>query len=177
MQTIATKLHKTLPPQVELDELLSAGHVGLVEASRSFDPARNVAFGAFARQRIRFAMIDYLRKIDMLTRADRRRVKNGELRFFELQLHLDDPVFVRTMGLDELRTPADVTDDVVMAAIASERVRVAVAQLGDRERFIIQEYFWRGRLLADIGADLKVHESWVSQIKNTAIARLRELLS
>ena len=49
-------------PQVSVEDLISAGNEGLVQAALRYDPASGVPFGAFAHYRIRGAMIDYARR-------------------------------------------------------------------------------------------------------------------
>lgn len=61
---IARSLYKKLPKSVDIDDLISAGTIGLIEALSRFDPERNVDFGAYARIRIRGAMVDSLRAMD-----------------------------------------------------------------------------------------------------------------
>lgn len=63
-----------LPPSVTWDELVSAGYIGLIEAVDRFDSERNVDFSAFARTRIRGAMLDSLRELDLLPRSVREKI-------------------------------------------------------------------------------------------------------
>jgi RNA polymerase sigma factor FliA len=70
---IAARIRDRLPQHVELEDLVSAGVIGLIEASRSFDAARNAQFKTFAKFRIRGAILDSLREIDWGSRLLRRR--------------------------------------------------------------------------------------------------------
>lgn len=63
-----------LPASVTWEELVSAGHVGLVEAADRFDAERTNNFSAFARPRIRGAMLDSLRELDLLPRSMRQQL-------------------------------------------------------------------------------------------------------
>lgn len=72
---IARKIHKTLPRHVELDDLISAGMVGLLEAFNRFDAARHVQFKSYAQFRIRGAIIDWLRTLDWGSRDLRRKAR------------------------------------------------------------------------------------------------------
>lgn len=56
---------------VSLDELVSAGSLGLVQAMNGFEPERGLAFSTFAMRRIRGAILDELRSRDPLTRTER----------------------------------------------------------------------------------------------------------
>jgi RNA polymerase sigma factor for flagellar operon FliA len=62
-----------LPRFVDRDELISAGMLGLAQAAHSYDAGRGVTFQAFARMRIRGAVLDELRRRDPLSRGARRR--------------------------------------------------------------------------------------------------------
>jgi RNA polymerase sigma factor for flagellar operon FliA len=72
---IARKLHKTLPRHVELDDLISAGTIGLMEACDRFDPCRHVQFKSYAQFRIRGAILDWLRTLDWGPRELRRKAR------------------------------------------------------------------------------------------------------
>lgn len=173
---IAVTLRRRLPYQVEIEELRSAGYVGLVAATRAYSPARGVPLGAFARQRILGAMLDHLRSEDMLGRAAREKVRLGLMPFFVLQLHLDDDVFAHRTGLDRLSSSTAPADESAVAAQRREQIRGAMTRLTDRERHVITEYFWGDRQLEEIGGDLDIGESRASQIKNLALARLKRWL-
>jgi len=62
VRQIAYSVGCGLPPSVSFDDLFSEGLLGLVEAHIRFDPTRGVPFGAYARIRVRGAMLSYVRK-------------------------------------------------------------------------------------------------------------------
>lgn len=68
IRCIAARLARRLPSHLRLDDLTSAGYIGLVTAYRRFDRSRGDDFHAYAERRIRGAMLDELRAIDPLTR-------------------------------------------------------------------------------------------------------------
>ncbi len=72
---IALRLKTKLPKQIELDELLSSGSLGLMEAFGKFQPELGVRFETFAENRIRGAMLDELRRLDWFPRSLRQRVR------------------------------------------------------------------------------------------------------
>ena len=78
IEKVARRLARRLPAHVEIDDLVSSGVIGLMEAAERFDPNRVDRFEAFAEFRIRGAMLDDLRSRDTLSR-DMRRLSN-ELR-------------------------------------------------------------------------------------------------
>lgn len=71
VELLARRLHRRCP-QVELEDLISAGTIGLIQAVDRFDPARNLKLKTFADHRISGALLDYLRHIDPLPRNVRR---------------------------------------------------------------------------------------------------------
>jgi RNA polymerase sigma factor for flagellar operon FliA len=74
----AYRLKMRLPERVETEELISSGLLGLTEAKQRFDPSLGVPFRAFVRRRIKGAMLDYLRSLDILSTEMRQRVRNIE---------------------------------------------------------------------------------------------------
>jgi RNA polymerase sigma factor for flagellar operon FliA len=70
---VARGIHDRLPAHIELDELISAGTLGLVDAARKFSPAKNVQFRSYAQFRIRGAILDSLRTLDWSPRELRRK--------------------------------------------------------------------------------------------------------
>src|SRR6266571_4795857 len=82
-----------IPPTslLEMDDLLSYGTIGLINAVDRFDPARGVRFEAFATVRIRGAVIDQLRSLNWLSRSAVRRVRRIEAAMAKLEQHLGRP--------------------------------------------------------------------------------------
>jgi len=70
---IARRIHERLPQHVEMDELVSAGVLGLMDAFQKFDPAKKVQFRSYAQFRIRGAILDSLRTLDWSPRELRRK--------------------------------------------------------------------------------------------------------
>ncbi|MBZ5488581.1 RNA polymerase sigma factor FliA [Halomonas aquamarina] len=84
----ALTLQVRLPASIELDDLVQAGTVGLLEALSRFDATQGASFATFASQRIRGAMLDELRTRDWLPRSVRRaaRAVDDTIRRLEQQL-------------------------------------------------------------------------------------------
>ena len=70
---IARRIHEHLPAHVEMDDLVSAGMVGLVDAFNKFDAGKKVQFRSYAQFRIRGAILDSLRTLDWSPRELRRK--------------------------------------------------------------------------------------------------------
>jgi RNA polymerase sigma factor FliA len=78
VKAIAIRVHENLPVHVDLDDLIHAGVMGLFDAVEKYDGAKNVAFHAYAKHRIKGAILDSLRQLDWATRDLRRRQKQVE---------------------------------------------------------------------------------------------------
>lgn len=88
---IASRLASRLPPQVAVDDLISCGIVGLIDAINKFDPAKNVQFKTYAEFRIKGAMLDELRALDWVPRSVRRKITELEKACGELEAKLGRP--------------------------------------------------------------------------------------
>jgi RNA polymerase sigma factor for flagellar operon FliA len=73
---VALGILRKAPPHAELDDLVSAGTIGLLEAVDKFEPAYGLAFSTFAQPRIRGAILDDLRRRDHVSRAQRKRIRD-----------------------------------------------------------------------------------------------------
>jgi RNA polymerase sigma factor FliA len=73
---VARQLSKTLAVDIDFDELVSCGVIGLMNALESFDPGRGLAFSTFAAPRIRGAILDELRRQDHVPRSIRKKSRD-----------------------------------------------------------------------------------------------------
>lgn len=76
MHHVARQLARRLSTEAQLDELVSAGSLGLIQAVDSFDASRGLAFSTYAVPRIRGAILDELRRLDHVSRGVRRRARD-----------------------------------------------------------------------------------------------------
>lgn len=83
VELLARRLHRRCP-QVEIDDLVSAGTVGVIQAVDRFDPTRNLKLKTLAEHRFSGATLDYLRHIDPLPRSVRRFQKQRDAVIAEL---------------------------------------------------------------------------------------------
>ena len=88
VDSMARRLSSRLPPSVDLHDLVHAGVSGLIQAIESYDPQRCDQFAAFAKIRIRGAMLDELRNMDSLPRPYRRRQREREAAVLRLRAEL-----------------------------------------------------------------------------------------
>lgn len=78
VRRIAHHMIAKLPPNVELDDLIQVGMIGLTDALSRYEVAQGVQFETFASQRIRGAMLDELREGDWMSRSSRKSQKDIE---------------------------------------------------------------------------------------------------
>src|SRR6185437_15428199 len=104
---IATRVHETLPVHVDLDDLIHAGVMGLFDAADKYDSDKQVAFPAYAKHRIKGAIIDSLRELDWASRDMRRRHKQVEAATrdlaAELQRNPTEGEVAKKLGMDAER--------------------------------------------------------------------------
>ncbi len=94
---IAARIHEKLPPSVELDDLISAGIVGLLAAVDNFDPSRNASLKTYAEYKIRGAILDSIRGLDGIPSHKRKRVK-----LVQEAMHAAERKFQRSPTEDEI---------------------------------------------------------------------------
>ncbi|MFN8601879.1 MAG: FliA/WhiG family RNA polymerase sigma factor [Candidatus Binatia bacterium] len=119
-------VHK--PANVEADELVNWGLDGLLQALQRFDPTRQVEFEAYARMRIRGAILDRLRATDFMARSLRRKANKLERAYHVLEGRLGRPATE-----DEVAAELGVTVDELreqLAAIGRSGV-VGLEDLGE----------------------------------------------
>ena len=88
VRRIALHMIAKLPPNVELDDLIQVGMIGLAEALSRFESEQGVQFDTFASQRIRGAMLDELREGDWMSRSSRKSQKEIEQALNRLEQRL-----------------------------------------------------------------------------------------
>lgn len=149
----ARVMRRHVPRAVGLDELVSAGTMGLIEASESFDPKGGAAFRTHADRRIRGAMQDHLRSGGWRPRGPRRREEG-------LEAVQDMPA--RETGPQEAAERLD----------TARAVRGLLSPLAQRTRAALVAYHAYDHSLKDIGAALGVSESMACRLVKQGLARL-----
>jgi RNA polymerase sigma factor for flagellar operon FliA len=103
VRRLAHQMIAKLPANVEIDDLIQVGMIGLSDALSRFDSAQGVQFETFATQRIRGAMLDELRGSDWMSRGDRRHQRSIETAVHKLEQKLgrapNEGEIAKEMGL------------------------------------------------------------------------------
>ena len=109
---IAQKIAVRLPSNIELDDLMSCGVIGLMDAIEKFDPSRDNKFKTYAEFRIRGAILDELRSQDWVPRSVREKAKQVERAYAKLDKELGRPATDDEM-CEELKCTMDEFHDLL----------------------------------------------------------------
>ena len=91
IRLIASRFAVRLPPQVDINDIVNAGVIGLIDAIDKFDTGKGVKFKTYAEFRIRGAILDNLRSLDWVPRSIRKRISALERAYAELERRLLRP--------------------------------------------------------------------------------------
>ena len=197
---VAQTILSRMPANVERDDLVQAGTIGLMDAADRFDDSQGASFSTFAARRIRGAMLDELRRGDYLTRNARRQQRATALAVSRLEQSMgrrptDGEVAAEIgVSLDEFRRdpltthvslddadgrapdPADEGGDPLDALQHKQRLvalSAQVARLPEREQYAIRMRYEHDLSLVDIAATLGVTDARVHQLIQQGISKLR----
>ncbi len=138
---IASRMALRLPPHISLDDLISSGMLGLLDAIKKFDPQKNISFKTYAEFRIKGAILDELRSLDWIPRSIRKKTSQLEKVFIDLQRELGRPAEPEEiaeslgMNIDEYYQLLDETKGISLLDL--ETVRKTLPNLSDEEFYEI----------------------------------------
>ena len=136
VKQIARSILRRLPASVQLDDLIQAGSIGLIDAARRFGPQRNMPFPQYARIRITGAIFDSLRELDWASRYFRTRQQKLDNATRALESKLG-----RKPGSDEVADSMgmDLNTFYEFAQAVQDRQEVDFEPQEDSERRSVQE--------------------------------------
>jgi RNA polymerase sigma factor for flagellar operon FliA len=188
-----------LPPDL-FDEFVAAGNLGLVEAAQRYDSESGTDFSAFAYLRIRGAVIDSIRECADLTGKAYRFARALQA----INDHREDLVDLVEPASNQEDTLARVMDYAATGTLCfrlsisdveneleddgagdperalnlqqdGELLRQLVLELPDKERRVIEDYYYRGHSLAQISRNYDdFSKSWVSRLHSRALQMLKD---
>jgi RNA polymerase sigma factor FliA len=92
VKRLAFRMRAHLPARVDVNDLIGAGTLGLIDAVRKFDARKHVKLESYARYRIQGAILDGLRDLDPASRDMRKKAKKAEQAHRDLESRLGRPV-------------------------------------------------------------------------------------
>ena len=100
---VANRIAMRLPPHIEVDDLISVGVLGLMDAISKYDSSRGAKFKTYAEFRVRGAILDELRAMDWVPRSIRQKASNVDKVVQALQAKLsrspEDEEVAKEMGI------------------------------------------------------------------------------
>ena len=88
---IANRIAMRIPPHIDVNDLINAGVIGLIDAIEKFDPSKEVKFKTYAEIRIKGAILDELRSMDWIPRSIRKVINKLVGAYHELEQQLGRP--------------------------------------------------------------------------------------
>ena len=146
VRRIALHMIAKLPPNVELDDLIQVGMIGLAEALSRFESEQGVQFETFASQRIRGAMLDELREGDWMSRSSRKSQKDIEHALHRLEQRLGRTPLESEIA-DELGMDLDDYQSLLGKVRGTQLVYLEDMSGGDEGEDFLERH------VADSGAD------------------------
>ncbi len=200
---ILGKLVAQLPPGVDVENLESAGTLGLVEAANKFDPERGIKFETYAYTRIRGAILDELLRNCPLPQHVLERVARVRKAYEALPPGATTAELAAAAGLSDdeladclaamrltrmtsweagdsldacLADRSEPPDALAERAEQKELLADAIEALPERERLVVTLYYMEDLRLKEIGSVLGLSESRVSRVLNAALFTMGEYM-
>ncbi|AQW81540.1 RNA polymerase sigma28 factor [Campylobacter pinnipediorum subsp. pinnipediorum] len=202
LKTMAFRLKERLPANIEVSELISIGVEEMIKLSRKYDKTQNDSFWGYARKRVYGSMLDYLRSLDIVSRSNRKLIrqinKAVDEYFNKFEEEPDDEYLAKVLNEDiekikDARNANMVSSvlslDEQIGALSSENTEETVSRddliqkienvlnnFTQREQLIIQLYYYEELSLKEISEILEISEGRISQIHKRLLTKIREHL-
>lgn len=202
VRAMAYRLRERLPSSVDVNDLISIGTEEMIKLSRKYDKDQNDSFWGYGKKRVYGSMLDFLRSLDTMSRANRRLIKAVD---HEISLYLsehgeepDDAYLAKVLDEDiekisEARNSAMIisvmslneqitilsNEDTAQKVEKDELISMVnevLSKFNEREQLIIQLYYFEELNLKEISHILEISESRISQIHKKLLVRIKEQL-
>jgi len=200
VKAMAYRLKERLPSSIDFSDLSAIGTEELIKLARRYDESINDSFWGYAKTRVYGAMLDYLRSLDIVSRANRKLIKAIDYAIEEYRLtHEDEPSdeeLAEILGEDvqkvhdariastiytvmPLHDQLQVGDEgAALAQIEKEElievIKKVLSTYKEREQMVIQLYYFEELTLKEISEILGITESRISQIHKSVIKKIRD---
>lgn len=202
LRAMAYRLKERLPSSVDVNDLISTGVEEMIKLSRRYDKEQNDSFWGYAKKRVYGSMLDFLRSLDVLSRANRklvREINNAIDKYFNKHEEEPDDEYLAKILNEDIEKIKDArsagaigyvlsfeeqtglfsdenTQEKVEKADILDKVEKILNTLDKRDQLIIQLYYYEELSLSEISEILKISESRISQIHKRVMNKLRESL-
>jgi RNA polymerase sigma factor for flagellar operon FliA len=206
VRSIAGKIKKTLAKEIEFDDLMEFGMIGLLEAAERYDPKFGANFMTFSYYRIRGAVYDGLRQMGWVNRNEYAKLRFEERANAYLQNMADrqaGSVGDEKTSADEINELAEQVSNLVTIYVTSlegmeglqvedketmpvdarladvqmkKYVREALGRMPDQEQKLITLYYFKEMSLQQVGEQLGLSKSWTSRLHAKAVEKLGKVL-
>ena len=200
VKAMAFRLKERLPSSIDYCDLSAIGTEELIKLARRYDEGLNDSFWGYAKKRVYGAMLDYLRSLDVLSRASRQLVKQIDKAVDTYMAKHDeepsDEELAEMLGEDlekihdariasSIYTVMPIDDHLqvgdegaTLKRIEQEElvevIKSVLANFKEREQLIIQLYYFEELTLKEISEILGITESRISQIHKSVINKIKE---
>jgi RNA polymerase sigma factor for flagellar operon FliA len=200
VKAMAYRLKGRLPSSVDFSDLSAIGTEELIKLARRYDETLNDSFWGYAKKRVYGAMLDYLRSLDIVSRASRKLIKAIDYAVEEYLVdHENEPtdeelaeilqesvekvhdarVASNIYTVMPLHDQLQVGDEGVALAQVErdelvEVIKKILSSYKEREQIVIQLYYFEELTLKEISDVLGITESRISQIHKAVIKKIQE---
>ena len=202
LRAMAFRLKERLPAHIDVSDLMGAGLAEMVRLSRKYDKERNDSFWGYAQKRVYGAMLDFLRGLDVVSRADRTLVKNIDALvneyFNKFEREPEDEYLAAMLeeSVEKIREARNVSAVVGVLSIDDqmelmseenmferveredliEKITQILNEFEERDQLIVQLYYYEELSLKEIGEILQISEGRISQIHKRLMEKIRKKL-
>lgn len=202
LRAMAFRLKERLPAHIDVSDLMGAGLEEMVRLSRKYDKERNDSFWGYAQKRVYGAMLDFLRGLDVVSRADRTLVKNIDALvneyFNKFEREPEDEYLAAMLeeSVEKIREARNVSAVVGVLSIDDqmelmseentferveredliEKITQILNEFEERDQLIVQLYYYEELSLKEISEILHISEGRISQIHKRLMEKIRKKL-
>jgi len=205
VHSLATRIARSVPVRVDLEDLVAYGELGLAQAARDYAPDRGAEFTSFAYYRIRGAIYDGMAQMTWTSRAQYRRLRHLQMaeevlaedaastplegsESLESGVHwlrsvTDKLVTVYLTSQSEgslqdsaIEDPQATASTIVAQQEISQQLHRLIGELPEMERRLIQAVYLDGATLQKASLALGISRSWASRTHTKALETLARSL-
>jgi RNA polymerase sigma factor FliA len=185
---VAAELLARFPAHIDRQDVRAAAEYGLVQAANAYDPGKGVAFTTFAYYRIRGAVFDLLRETIKTSRFEEAAneylldysagTETGASSYAEVKDLASGVIASYFLCLGKLSSePREQTPDAPLDSLLRQeqqrKIKEALKMLPEKNRRVLEAYYFEDLSVEEIGKRLGLSKSWVSRIHAKGLEMLR----